>query len=204
MKKLFTLGIVIMFIGLLSPPRTVAAAESERAMEVVRTHVNKVLEMLRDPALKGEKGEKEKRDDIRAEAEQFFDWVELSKRTLGLSWNQFSREERMEFVELYKRLLEDTYIDRITAYTNEKVEFTEAVPLAENTVEVRTNVVTKTGRVPIHYRVMSEGGQWKVYDVVIEGVSLTANYRTQFREILVNQRPSGLLATLRKRVGNVS
>ena len=163
--------------------------------------VNNVLNVLRNPALKGEKGEKEKRAEIASDADKLFDFVELSKRTLGLEWNRFTLDQRKEFVNLYRTLLLDTYLDQITKYTNEKVEFTSTVPLGENAAEVRSEVVSQGGPVPIYYRAMNENGQWKVYDVVIEGVSLIANYRSQFREILINQPPKALLDTLRKRVG---
>jgi phospholipid transport system substrate-binding protein len=201
MKRLLIVLITIVFMYPVTGP---AADARSRALETVKGHVNSVLKVLRNPALKGEKGEKAKREEVRAEAEKMFDFVELSKRTLGLNWNRLSQEQRKEFVELYKDLLEDTYIDRITAYTNEKVEFSEAVPLSENTVEVRSHVQMRTGQVPIYYRALNTEGEWKVYDVVIEGVSLTANYRTQFREILINEPPDALLATLRKRVGERS
>ncbi len=171
------------------------------ALQAVKSHVENVLKVLRNPTLKGPKGEKEKEARIVAEADKLFDYVELSKRTLGLSWNKLSQDQRREFVKLYRKLLADTYVDRITAYTNEKVDFTEAVPIGGGAVEVHSVVTTKTAQVPINYRVMNEGGQWRVYDVIIEGVSLIANYRSQFREILANQGPEGLLATLRKRVG---
>lgn len=174
----------------------------QEALQAVKGHVDNVLKVLRNPAFKGPKGEKEKEARIVAEGDKLFDYVELSKRTLGLSWNKFSQEQRREFVKLYKKLLQDTYVDRITAYTDEKINFTEAVPIGGGAVEVRSVVTTKQGQqVPIYYRAMSEGGQWRVYDVIIEGVSLIANYRSQFREILANQGPDALLATLRKRVG---
>ncbi|OPY60697.1 MAG: putative phospholipid-binding protein MlaC precursor [Syntrophorhabdaceae bacterium PtaU1.Bin034] len=196
------IAIITAFITVLVFPLVARSQQDpSEAMEIVKSHVNSVLKVLRNPALKGEKGEKQKRAEIKEEANKLFDFVELSKRTLGLGWNRFSQEQRKEFVRLYKELLEETYIDRITAYTNEKVEFTEAVPLGGNTVEVRSVVTAKTGQVPINYRVMNEGGGWKVYDVVIEGVSLIANYRTQFREILANQQPEALIDTLKKRVG---
>ena len=181
-----------------------ARPEQQDAQATVQAHVNNVLKVLRNPALKGEKGEKEKKAEIMAEAEKLFDFVELSKRTLGLDWNRFSLDRRKEFVNLYKALLLDTYVDRITAYTNEKVEFTNTVPLSRNTVEVRSEVITQSGRTPIYYRAMNESSQWKVYDVVIEGVSLIGNYRSQFREILINQSPQGILDTLKKRAGSRS
>ena len=181
-----------------------ARPQQQDAQATVQAHVDNVLKVLRNPALKEEKGKKEKKAEITAEAEKLFDFVELSKRTLGLDWNRFSLDQRKEFVNLYKALLQDTYIDRITASTNDKVEFTNAAPLGQTTVEVRSEVVSQSGRIPIYYRAMNESGQWKVYDVVIEGVSLISNYRSQFREILINQSPQGLLDTLKKRVGGKS
>lgn len=170
-------------------------------LDTVKTNVNSVLEVLRDPKLKGEAGKKVKEQRIVAAADKLFDFVELSKRTLGLNWNKFTPEQRREFVELYKTILKDAYVDKITAYTNEQVNFTKEVPLSENMVEVQSSVVTKSAETPIYYRVIKKDSEWKVFDVVIEGVSLISNYRTQFREILGNNPPATLLDTLRKKVG---
>ena len=169
--------------------------------EAVETEVAAVIEILRNPALKGEAGLKVKRERIEAAVTKLFDFVELSKRSLGLYWNQFNPEQRKEFVDLYKRRLEDAYVDKITAYTNEKIDFTKEVALSKNIVEVQSVVAARTGDIPIYYMVAEEDGQWKVFDVVIEGVSLVENYRTQFREILANNSPEGLLEILRKKVG---
>jgi len=170
-------------------------------LDTVKTNVNGVLEVLRDPKLQGESGKKVKEQRIEAAAEKLFDFVELSKRTLGVNWNKLNPEQRKEFVRLFKTVLKDAYVDKITAYTNEQVNFTKEVPLSETTVEVQSSVATKGGETPIYYRVMKKETDWKVYDVVIEGVSLIANYRTQFREILANNPPEKLLETLRKKVG---
>jgi phospholipid transport system substrate-binding protein len=138
---------------------------------------------------------------IEAAAVRLFDFVELSKRTLGLNWNKFTPEQRKEFVGLFETILKGAYIDKITAYTNEQVNFTKEVPLSEATVEVQSDVVTKSGLVSINYRVIKKDNEWKVYDVVIEGVSLISNYQSQFREILANNPPEKLLETLRKKAG---
>jgi phospholipid transport system substrate-binding protein len=170
-------------------------------LDTVKTNVNSVLEVMRDPKLKGEAGKKVKEQRIVAAADKLFDFVELSKRTLGLNWNKFTPEQRREFVELYKTILKDAYVDKITAYTNEQVNFMKEVPLSETTIEVQSAVVTKSAETPIYYRVIKKDSEWKVFDVVIEGVSLISNYRTQFREILGNNPPETLLETLRKKVG---
>jgi len=170
-------------------------------LDTVKSNVNGVLDVLRDPKLKGESGKKVKEQRITVAADKLFDYVELSKRTLGLNWNKFAADQRKEFVELFKTILKDAYVDKITAYTNEQVNFTKEAPLSENTVEVQSVIVSKGGETPIYYRVIKKDNEWKVYDVVVEGVSLISNYRSQFREILGNNPPSMLLETLRKKVG---
>ena len=170
-------------------------------LDTVKANVNGVLDVLRDPKLKGEAGKKVKEERITAAAEKLFDVVELSKRTLGLNWNNFSPDQRKEFVQLLEGILKDAYVEKIITYTNEQVNFTKEVPLSDTTVEVQSVVFSKGSQVPINYRVIKKDNDWKVYDVVIEGVSLIGNYRTQFRDILGNNPPEKLLETLRNKTG---
>lgn len=170
-------------------------------LETVKGYSDKVLEVLRDPALKAEAAKKTKKDKLRTISEKMFDFAELSKRTLGQNWSKFSPEQQKEFIGLYTSLLEDAYANKIIAYTDEKIAFSKEVALTEKTVEVRSTVLRNKGDVPIYYRVIIKDGSWRVYDVVVEGVSLIDNYRSQFREILSNKPPESLLETLRKKVG---
>jgi len=170
-------------------------------LETVNRQITRVLDILRDPVLRGEAQRKIKKEKISAISEEMFDFTELSKRSLGQSWNKMTPEQQKEFIELYKSLLKDVYADKITSYTEEKIIFKREITLSEKTVEVETTILTKTSEVAINYRVIEKDGYWKVYDVVIEGVSLISNYRAQFREILANQTPEALLETLRKKVG---
>jgi len=170
-------------------------------LNAVEVHVNKVLDVLRDPALKGESGKKAKKEKIRSISEKMFDYTELSRRTLGQDWKKLNPSQQKEFTELYRTLLEDAYADKIVNYKDEKVIFGKENPLTEKTMEVQTTIVTKKADIPINYRVILKEGAWRVYDVVIEGVSLINNYRSQFREILANKSPEVLLDTLRKKVG---
>jgi phospholipid transport system substrate-binding protein len=194
-KRYLSRLIVLVWLAL---PLTVFSATP---MQTIKTEVDGVLAILANPALKGEAGREAKRAEIEAAASKLFDFVELSRRSLGLYWNRFKPDEQKEFVNLYRQILEDAYVGKITAYTNEKIEFTKEVSLSENIVEVQSVVEARTGEIPIYYRVINKNGQWKVYDVVIEGVSLVENYRTQFREILSDNSPQALLEILRKKVG---
>ncbi len=192
-KGIFTIIIVCLFVPLIS----FAGAP----LDSVKAQINKVLDVLRDPSLKGEAGKKTKKAKIRNISDSFFDYTELSKRTLGQNWNKLNTKQQEEFISLYKQILENAYADKIVTYTDEKVNFGKETQLTEKTVEVQTVVLTKKADVPINYRVIQKGDEWKVYDVVIEGVSLINNYRNQFREILSNKNPDYLLETLRKKVG---
>jgi phospholipid transport system substrate-binding protein len=197
MKK--TLIILTFMLCLIFP----LAAFSGAPLDAVKSKVNNILETLRDPSLKSETGKQIKKTRLRAIADQMFDFTELSKRTLALNWRKLTPEQQKEFVSLYKDLLADTYADRIVEYTDEKIVFTKETPLTENTVEVRSTVSRKNSEIKINYRLINKNGVWLVYDVVIEGVSLINNYRSQFREILSTRPPAYLLDMLRKKTGRV-
>ena len=187
----------LLILGLVLP----LEAHPSGPQEIVKSHVSRILEVLRDPALKGESGKKIKRDRIRAISDEMFDFTELSRRSLGQNWEKFSADQQKEFIRLFRSLLEETYSEKITVYTDEKIVYKKETSLSEKTVEVQTAVLTKTSEVPIFYRLMEKNQDWKVYDVVIEGVSLVNNYRTQFREILASKTPEALLGILRNKVG---
>ncbi len=187
---------MILCILLLWPAAFAVAAEGPRAM--VKTHVDEVVRVLNDPALEGKPQAKlEKIKDI---SKTFFDYEELSKRSLGANWRRFTPEQQKTFVSLYQKLLEKAYGDRILEYSNEKIDIGKERPLSPTTVVVPTTVVRQGGNISIDYRLTQENGKWLVYDVVIEGVSLVSNYRAQFRDILANSSPDELIEKLRKKV----
>jgi phospholipid transport system substrate-binding protein len=170
-------------------------------LEAVKGNVDKVLAVLRDPSLKAQSARKLRKDKIRVVSERMFDFTELSKRTLAQNWKRFDPKQQKEFVGLYRSLLEDAYANKIMSFTDEKIIFTKEFTLTEKTAEVQSVVQRRNEDIPIYYRVILKDGEWKVYDVVIEGVSLINNYRSQFREILADRTPESLLETLRKKVG---
>jgi phospholipid transport system substrate-binding protein len=197
MKKQLFAGLIL--IAFLAHP---FSAFGGLPLDTLKGNVEKVLDILKDPSIKGKSAMKIRKDRIRSISNAMFDFSELSKRTLGHNWNKFTKEQQEEFVHLYRSLLESVYADRIMSYANEKIIFNGENPLSEKTVEVETTVVTKKADVPIHYRMIQKEGYWRVYDVVIEGVSLINNYRTQFREILSRQTPESLLDTLRRKTAD--
>ncbi len=174
-----------------------APVQAATPLETVQAEVNKVLEVLRNKSLK----EEVKRENLRVIYSEMFDQEELSKWCLGRNWNKLSEAQRKEFLPLFQQVLEKTYGDRILAYSDEKIVFDKEVPIANNRVEVQTRAITKSKQIPMNYRVFKDNsGTWKVYDIVVENVSLVMNYRSQFNEILAKGTPDELLEILRKKV----
>ena len=93
-------------------------------------------------------------------------------------------------------------MDRILAYKDEKVEVSREKLFSDTKAEVQSKVVAPSGNIPIVYRMILKKNNWKVYDVIIEGVSLIKNYRTQFNDILAKKSPDELLKTLREKVSS--
>lgn len=173
---------------------------AEGAKATVEAQVNKMLARMQEPSYK-ELPRDGKLDEIRKIINTIFDYRELSQRTLGRDWRKFNPQQQKEFTDLFSKLLENVYADRILAYTHEKIDFDRETKLAENRVEVESYIITTDNKkVPLFYRMSMEDGQWRVYDVVIEGVSMIKNYRGQFRQILSKQSPEDLLKTLREKV----
>jgi phospholipid transport system substrate-binding protein len=194
MKKQFAV-ITILILFVFSIPVYAGAP-----MATVEVNVKKVLDVLRDPKLKGPSAKETKKEKLRVIYKGMFDEVEFSRRTLARNWTKLSPAQQAEFIVLFEQVLEKAYIDKILDYSNEKVDFYKENIISGNQAEIQTKVVTSSKEIPIFYRVTLKDGKWKVYDVVVENVSLVQNYRTQFNDILANKTPEQLLDVLRKKV----
>ncbi len=183
--------LLILLIILMVP----VSARTESSLQVIETHVNRILDVLRNPG----ESKVAKKERIWPIIDEIFDYTELSRLSLANYWRAFNPEQRKQFIVLFRQLLGRAYMDRILEYKDEEVVFGKEIKLSEKTVEIQSKIMTRTGSVPIDYRMISEKGQWKVYDVVVEGVSLVSNYRSQFRDILANKTPEILLDILRKK-----
>jgi phospholipid transport system substrate-binding protein len=194
-KKYIRLCVILLAIMLLLPFEALAAG----AKETVEAQITKMLARMQEPSFKGLS-----RDAKIAEIEQIinevFDFEELSRRTLGRDWKKFTPEQQKEFVSLFEQILQNVYADRILAYTSEKIEFGKETQLKKGRAEVESYIITLDNkRIPLFYRLTNKSGQWRVYDVIIEGISMIKNYRGQFREMLKTKKPEDLLKTMREK-----
>jgi len=166
----------------------------------VEATVNRVLDVIKDPKLKAPSAKEVMKEKLRVIYKDMFDEIEFSKRTLTRNWNKLTPPQRKEFVDLFEQILEKTYLDKILEYSNEKIVFYKETMLSDTQAEVQSKVITSSKEIPIFYRMLLKNGKWKVYDVVVENVSLVQNYRNQFNEILASSTPEQLLQTLRDKV----
>lgn len=196
MKKIYiALGVILLAISIMFPFEVLAAG----AKDTIEAQINKMLTTMQSPEFKA-LDRSAKIGEISIIINEVFDWQELSRRTLGREWKKFTPDQQKEFVSLFEKLLQDIYADRVLAYTSEKIDFGKETELKKGRVEVESYIITKDGtKVPLFYRLTNKSGQWRVYDVIIEGVSMVKNYRGQFREILSNKTPEDLLQTLREK-----
>jgi phospholipid transport system substrate-binding protein len=172
--------LLILFLLSSQVPRAYAGAPTDQ----VKQTVDKVIDILKNKELKKPEKESERRAAIRKVVGERFDFEEMAKRSLALNWRNRTPDEKKEFVSLFSDLLERAYIRKIEKYTDEKFLYTGERIDGEYAV-VNTEIVTKRNvETPIEYRLLKGNGDWKVYDVVVEGVSLINNYRSQFNKII--------------------
>ncbi len=197
-KAVITLFIIFVFAAftVISPPKTEAGEPTEQ----VKQTVDAIIKILNNKELKKPENHSERQKKIRETVEKRFDFEEMAKRSLALHWKKRTPQEQKEFVSLFSDLLEDTYIRKIERYEDEKVVYTE-----ERTdgpyATVRTKIVTtKETEIPVDYKIFKKDQKWEVYDIIVEGVSLVNNYRTQFNQIIRSGSYEELITRLKKKV----
>jgi phospholipid transport system substrate-binding protein len=173
-------ALLMMMAGPGTPPAAAGAPTDQ-----LRSSTDRVLKVLQDAELRKPGRTEERRKQIRTVANELFDWQETAKRALGRHWAPRNPQERTEFSALFADLIERSYVSKIEAYSGEKILYV-AETVEGDQATVRTRMVSKTGtEIPIDYRMQQEGERWRAYDVLIEGVSLVANYRSQFNRLII-------------------
>jgi phospholipid transport system substrate-binding protein len=167
--------------------------------QAVKETIDEVLAVLGDQALKDSTRETERREKLEAIIGQRFDYEEMAKRTLAARWKKISVEKQQEFVGLFQQFLSQSYVGNIDGYSGEQVEYLKE-RLKGDFAEVQTKVVSPKVKIPLDYRLLKKNEKWGVYDVIIDGVSLTKNYRGQFSRIIKSSSFDGLLDKLRSKI----
>ena len=188
--QLIIVGLFI-FVGTLG-----FAAES--STEVVRTTINEVIRILNDDSLKSPAKLLRRRRLLEQVIAQRFDYAEMSKRALAAHWTPLTKEQRDEFVDLFKGFLSDRYASKIEGYSGEQVEYL-GERLDGQYAEVRTKLRSSKVEIPMDYRLINKSGRWYAYDIVVDGISLVKNYRSQFDKIIRSGSYEELVRRLQNR-----
>jgi phospholipid transport system substrate-binding protein len=170
-------------------------AAAGQVSDQLRSRIDRVVSILEDPILKVRP--EERRVALRGAATDIFDFTEVTRRSLGRHWQAATPAEREELVQLFTVLLERSYLGRIEQYRDERIAVVGEA-LDGELATVRTRLVSKSGtETSVDYRLYRAGDRWMAYDVSVEGVSLVANYRSQFNKIIQASSTQALVKRLR-------
>jgi phospholipid transport system substrate-binding protein len=190
----FACGILGIFLFTPSPLQAGAMTDQ------IRAAVEKVVAIFQDPHLKPDARKNERQTKLREAIEPNFDFEEMAKRSLGSHWQSRSPEEQARFVTLFTNLLEASYLDKIESYVGEKFLYLRETQEGGFS-EVATKIIDQGEEVAINYKLHSADGSWKIYDVLIENISLVNNYRSQLNRILATASFDELLQRLQEKRG---
>lgn len=195
-KKLFKTILIVVGLAAIF---YAAAANAGVPTEQVRGTVDQVIAILADPSLKAESKQKERREQLRRVIFARFDFAEMAQRSLGPEWRRRTPAEQQEFVNLFTDLLQDNYIGTIESYSGDKVGYNRELQEKDN-AEVQTTLTTRgEAAYSINYRLRLVDKDWKVYDVIIENISVVNNYRSQFNRVISKSSYQELLRTMKEK-----
>jgi phospholipid transport system substrate-binding protein len=173
------------------------------ATEAVRGTIDEVVRILSDKEMKQPARHQERRKLLETVIWGRFDDREMSKRALAAQWTKLNETEREEFVRLFQSFLTDAYADKIEGYAGEQVQYL-GERLEGPYAEVRTKLMSEKTSYPMDYRLMETAGDWVVYDIIVDGISLVRNYRGQFERIIHAESYAALVEKLRKKSKDIT
>jgi phospholipid transport system substrate-binding protein len=179
-------------------------AQAGEPLELVRSAIEKAVQILKDPGLQAKDKKRERIDRLRTALAPIFDYDEMSKRALGAHWRRRTPAEQEEFVVAFRDFLERIYSDKIDLYGGEKVLFGRET-IDTDFAQVETTIISLKGEeIAVVYKLRRENGKWKVYDAVVENISLVNNYRSQFDRVISSASYEELLKRLREKVDSTA
>jgi phospholipid transport system substrate-binding protein len=197
MKRNLGISGIILFLLLfwLKPGAAAAGVPTDQ----IKATVDRALLVLRDPKFKPAGKIKERRDQLKQILFSRFDFTEMSRRALGANWRRRTPQEQEEFVRLFADLLERAYASTIETYTDEKIVYV-GEKVDGNYAEVNSKILTSKGQeYSIDYKTQVVSGEWKVYDVVVENISMVNNFRSQFNRVINNSSYEELVHRLKEK-----
>jgi len=193
-RAIATLMVATALAVSLTPSRFVAPAWADDPMSVVKTTVDQALEVLRDKSTPLA----QRQDKLRQIVAQTFDFTEMAKSALGYHWKEITAAQQQEFTNAFIAFIEDSYLSKINDYRGQQVSFLRVSNEGAQYAQVATDIIQPKGdAIHVNYRLIQEGGTWKIYDVTVDAISIIANYRNQFNRVMNNKGYDTLIADLK-------
>jgi phospholipid transport system substrate-binding protein len=173
-------------------------------LALVQSGTDRALHIIRSAQSGNAPSLRERRAEILTIVDEYFDFREMAKRSLGRPWKDQATEKQQEFVALFKELLFNNYVGKVETYTgtNERIVYDEEKIEGDHALVMTRVLGYRNTDVQLNYRLFKHDGQWRVYDVVVEGVSLVDNYRGQFSSIIAGKSFDALIDQLKKKVAD--
>jgi len=174
-----------------------SAADQGDPMALVKSTVNQAVDVLKDHQMPIDA----RRRKLLQIVAGHFDFTDMARSSLGSHWRTLKPEQREQFVPLYTSFMEDVYLNKLEGYSGQKIEYLNQNSDGPGYSQVNTRAVNQGGGSPIqiNYRLRKEGGDWKVYDVTVEGISITANYRNQFNRVINSEGFDSLMSKMKSK-----
>ena len=166
----------------------------------LKATIDEVIEIVTDEKLKTQK--KARREKLRETIGKRFDYHQMVMRSLARDWNNRTPKERKDFQELFKKLLESSYASKLESYSDEQINYVGEVVKGKYAL-VKTEIVRRDGTIEVNYKMIQNNGEWRVYDFLIEGVSMIRNYRSQFTKIIRKESFAALVQKLSTKVEKI-
>ncbi|MGV7220969.1 MAG: MlaC/ttg2D family ABC transporter substrate-binding protein [Nitrospinales bacterium] len=171
-------------------------ATASEITDGLKSAIDRTIEIVVDP--KYQKDKTSRRAAMRKIIDRKFNYTEMSRRSLAKNWNGLSVQQRQEFVQLFSKLLENSYASKIESYRDEQIIYRDEVVKGEYAM-VKTRIKRADDKIDVDYKLKKSDGQWQIYDFVIEKVSMIRNYRSQFSKIIKRDSYDALVAKLTKK-----
>ncbi len=174
------------------------AVQASSITDGLKATIDQVISVVTDPQYQNDR--QTRRAKMKGIIFPKFNFLEMGKRSLGSKrWKERSPEERKIFIDVFGKLLENSYANKLESYHDEKINYVDEIVKGKYAM-VKTEVIRKNGTVNVDYKLIRGGGEWRVYDIVVEGVSLIKNYRSQFARIIHQDSFDTLMEKLNAKV----
>ncbi len=168
-------------------------------LELVKSAAEGAIAVLKDPQLKSPDQKRERLERLKEIINPIFDYNEMARRSLGAHWRRRTAAEQEEFSRLFRGFLERIYSDKINFYDGQKILFGRET-VEQDFAQVESTVINAKGEEnSVVYRLKRTAGKWKVYDAVIENISIVNNYRSQFDRVISKSSYEELKKMLREK-----